>query len=181
MIANGRQYALSEKKLKYCISLRKKLLLKLSSALNKAEALNEIDHLQREAERLTALMKDYVALITGRVSPPDLSSVSSLPRDLVRGRIALGWTEKEFSRQCGVQPSQVHRWEKNCYASVSLARILSIAAMLNSALMLQQQNPKLLGKPLKLGADWFDTDFRKLPDQSTMCTCARVVRPGKRP
>lgn len=164
MIANARQYAIAERKMKRCVSLRRKLMQGLPTALNQAQAQQEIDILQRQAELITGQMKDYVALRTGRVIPPDLSEISNLPHNLINARIALGWSQQEFARQSGVVPSQVHRWESTYYATVSLSKVLAVAELLHSALKRQERSFKLLGAPLKLGADWFDTDFRQLAD-----------------
>ncbi len=164
MIVNGRQYAISERKLLKCISLRKKLIIRLNRAVNKEDAQNEIDNLQRQAQLITKHMKEYVALNSGRIAPPDLSDIRNLPHNLIRARISIGWSPLEFAKQCSVAPSQVHRWESTHYASVSLHRILSVAELLNCAMQQQKTDARLLNAPLKLGADWFDSDFRQLAD-----------------
>jgi hypothetical protein len=164
MIVNTRQYSISERKLITCISLRRKLLQRLPATLNPDTTQLEIDNLKRQAEFITTQMKDYIALRSGRIAPPDLSEVSDLPHNLIRARIALGWSPRKLARQIGIDPSQVHRWESTYYASVSLSRVLSVADLLNAALKRQNRPVNLLGKPLKLGADWFDCDFRQLPD-----------------
>lgn len=164
MIANARQYTISERKLKKCISIRRKLLGKLPLALNIAQAQQEIDNLQRQAELITKEMKEYVGLSIGRIAPPDLGEISELPCNLIRARIALGWSQQEFAGRYGVAPSQVHRWESTLYKAVSLFRVLAVAELLSSALKQQDRPLRLFAKPLKLGADWFNADFRQLAE-----------------
>jgi DNA-binding transcriptional regulator YiaG len=164
MIVNQRQYELSERKMKKCIAVRWKLMRRLLMASNKDEVQQEIDNLQRQAESITKQMKDYVSLTTGRSTPPNLSEVSCLPQNLVRARIALCWSQQEFARRFGVAPSQVHRWESTYYASASLSTVLAVAEFLNSNLKLQDRPLRLFDRPLKLGCDWFDDDFKVLPE-----------------
>ncbi len=58
MIANVKQYAISEKKLKSCIFLRTKLLRRVHMALNAKEIWQEIDDLQQQAELITKQLKE---------------------------------------------------------------------------------------------------------------------------
>jgi HTH-type transcriptional regulator / antitoxin HipB len=164
MIANERQYAILERKLKNCISLRKKLLLRHNVVSKDKAAEEQIDDLQKQAEVMTEQMKDYLGLTMGRIAPPDLSEINNLPQNLIRARVALGWSQQEFARQLGIAPSQLHRWESRCYRAVCLDKVLLVANLLHSALRQQDRTFHLSDKSLKLGADWFNADFRNLPD-----------------
>ena len=168
MIANRRQYAILEKKLKSCISRRGRLIHKVHRALNRGEVQHQIDSLQLQAELITREMKEYIALSSGRMAPPDLSEISNLPENLIRVRVALGWSQQEFARQFGVAASQVYRWESTQYRPVTLGRVLSVANFLNCALKQQERPLQLFGPPLKLGADWFNDDFRQLSVDSEL-------------
>jgi transcriptional regulator with XRE-family HTH domain len=163
MIKNERQYAKSERKMVACIAIRAKLVRKLHMAVNQAQAQQEIDNLQRQAELITRQMKDYIALQTRRIAPPELSEISNLPTNLIRARIALGWAPKDLARHYGVAPAQIHRWESTNYARASFSTVLAVADLLNTNLK-QQPPSKHLGQPLKLGCDLFNHDFRQLED-----------------
>jgi HTH-type transcriptional regulator/antitoxin HigA len=158
MIVNGRQYALSERKLRKCIAMRRKLLRKLSAALNTTATQQEIEVLQEQMESMTKEMNEYRALRTGRIEPPDLSEIKHLPQNLIRLRIAVGWSQQDLARQSRVSPSLVHRWESTAYKVVSLSRVLAVADLLNSALQQQERPLDLIGQPLTFTADWFNSD-----------------------
>ncbi len=107
----------------------------MQMTLNAGDTQKEIDDLKEQAELLTKEMKEYIALSAGRIAPPDLSEIGNLPNNLIRARIALGWSQKEFARQVGVVPSQVHLWESTQYKSVSLFRVLAVANLLSSKIL----------------------------------------------
>ncbi len=163
MIKNERQYVKSERKMVACIAIRAKLVRKLHMAVNQEQAQQEIDNLQRQAELITKQMKDYVALRSGRIAPPELSEISNLPINLICARIALGSPPQELARRYGVTPAQIHRWESTNYARACLSTVLAVADLLNASLK-QKCPSKHFGQPLKLGCDWFNHDFRQLED-----------------
>jgi transcriptional regulator with XRE-family HTH domain len=169
MIRTTQQYFRAEKTVKRCIGLRWRLLDDLANAARQGRKQHELDKLQREidilqwqAQQVTKQMKEYVSLQTGRTLPPDLSDTIQLPANLIRARIAAGWSPNQLAERLDVVASQVYRWESTLYKGASLSVVLKIAEILNGALKQQERPATMLGQPLKLGSDWFDRDFREL-------------------
>jgi transcriptional regulator with XRE-family HTH domain len=169
MIRTTQQYLEAERTMKDCIGRRWRLLRILEkkehegckrSEMDKLQ--KEIDRLQWQAQQITGQMKEYVSLQTWRIAPPDLSDVSNLPANLIRARIATGWTPNELAKRLGVVKSQIHRWESSLYAAASLSAVLKIAQILHETIKQQDRPETMLGQSLLLGSDLFDRDFREL-------------------
>lgn len=84
------------------------LLASLSSAMSSQE------------EELIADIEEYEALQRGDVSSFVAESLSEVPRNLIKARIALGLTQKELAERIGVKEQQVQRWESMDYENASL-------------------------------------------------------------
>ncbi len=82
----------------------------------------QIGELQEEMEEYDAL-KTQDVLVAG--------SFEELPQILIKARIARGWTQEELARKLKLKGQQIQRYESTDYRTVSLARLLDIAAALN--------------------------------------------------
>ena len=87
------------------------------------------DALQSQLDTLNDEIREYEALKAGGV-PLDQNisaSVESLPKALIRTRIAKGLTQKDLAERMGLKEQQIQRYEASGYESASLARISEIA------------------------------------------------------
>ncbi len=90
------------------------------------------DALQSQLESLRLELAEYEDLESGNTPPPDLEYISAVSRDLVRARIAAGLSQKELAERLGMPEQQIQRYEAKEYESVSLARIVEVAKVLQS-------------------------------------------------
>jgi ribosome-binding protein aMBF1 (putative translation factor) len=82
----------------------------------------QIGELQEEMEEYDAL-KTQDVLVAG--------SFEELPQILIKARIARGWTQEDLARKLKLKGQQIQRYESTDYRTVSLGRLLDIAAALN--------------------------------------------------
>lgn len=133
MISNERQYRITKaqaEKLKDALKqFRAQPAGKMHPRLVKAQA----DGMQSQIDSLTQELREYEALRSGDVRPPDLGYIAGMPRDLIRARIAAGLSQKELAGLLGMPEQQVQRYEATEYESVSFARIAEIADALQAA------------------------------------------------
>ena len=67
------------------------------------------------------------ALRDGRRGVIELTSLDELPRALIEGRIAAGFTQSDLAKRLGVPEQQVQRYEATDYASTSFSRLVEVA------------------------------------------------------
>ncbi len=68
-----------------------------------------------------------------------LKAIAELPQALIESRTALGWSQSELAARAGMPLSQLSRYERTEYKSISLARVQLIAKLLYSALAADSQ------------------------------------------
>ena len=85
--------------------------------------------LRRVAE-LAGSVAEYEALRAGGGMSLELSSLEELGQALVKGRVAMGWTQMQLARALGMPKQQVQRYEATEYTSASLGRMARVAAAL---------------------------------------------------
>ncbi len=78
-------------------------------------------------------ISDYDKLKKGKFSAGALNLVESLPANLIRARIALGWTQKDLAARLGTSEQQIQKYEATDYESASFKKIVEIAALLRVA------------------------------------------------
>lgn len=134
MIKNEREYKITKaslKKLQDSVLHIRKLLkegttdsakLKLQEAANKS-ILND----------LKDQLIEYENLKTGRFQAMALEVIESVPDNLIRARISLGWTQKELATKLGTTEQQIQKYEATHYASASFKKIVEIASILRAA------------------------------------------------
>jgi ribosome-binding protein aMBF1 (putative translation factor) len=79
---------------------------------------------------LQGQLQEYDALKQGGFQLSVLDTVESLPLNLIRARIALGWTQKDLSRRLRTTEQQIQKYEASDYESASLKRIAEIVSVL---------------------------------------------------
>jgi len=84
----------------------------------------------RQAAGLAAAIAGYDALQgSGRLAL-ELRSLSEIGQALAKARLVRGWTQAELAGKLDMPKQQVQRYEATGYASVSMARIERVAAVL---------------------------------------------------
>ena len=90
------------------------------------------DALQGQLDTLNDELREYETLKAGGI-PFDRNisaSIETLPKALIRTRIAKGLTQKDLAERMGLKEQQIQRYEASGYESASLARISEVAAAL---------------------------------------------------
>ena len=93
----------------------------------------QADAMRSQIASLQDELREYEEIKTGATPPPDLRHVATVPRDLIRARIAAGLSQKELAERLGMPEQQIQRYETTEYESVSFARIEQIAQELQAA------------------------------------------------
>lgn len=144
MILNDRQYELA-------MANRRKLVLEQTLVGRLRIPLEASDLIRYETQRIGAMIEavntdiqEYESLKFGNLAAPSLHGVASLPEDLIRARIALGWIQKELARVSSLSEQTIQRYEATRYASVKLSRVMEIAEILDSALRLREESMRRL-------------------------------------
>ena len=131
MITNDRQYRITMRQL----SGLERALSEMKTRLGKAPspdwvAKASVDALASEAEVLRSDVVEYEALLACPADSFKLSSLSDLPRDLIRARIAGGLSQRDLADLLGLKEQQVQRYEATQYSSASLRRLKEVATAL---------------------------------------------------
>jgi transcriptional regulator with XRE-family HTH domain/Zn-dependent peptidase ImmA (M78 family) len=72
-------------------------------------------------------LREYAALKAGAVSEIAVESLADLPKALIKGRVARGFSQSDLASELGVRPQQVQRWEAEEYASAAFTTLARIA------------------------------------------------------
>jgi ribosome-binding protein aMBF1 (putative translation factor) len=114
-------------------------LKRLDEALTRARAakpslepaLHEavIAGLEAQIAELREEMEEYDSL-EGRDTLV-VDTLEELPQVLIKARIARGWTQEQLARKLKLKAQQIQRYESTEYRTVSLGRLLDVAAALN--------------------------------------------------
>lgn len=118
------------------------------SALEKFErAIKHIAHLRRKSktepwklelqenatlsmmEDLRIQLKEYEKLKSGKFKLSVLDNVESIPVNLIRARISLGWTQKELAQRIGTTEQQIQKYEASDYKTASLKKVTAIISV----------------------------------------------------
>jgi hypothetical protein len=92
--------------------------------------------LQEAIETLTNEMMRYGEIRQGliQIDIEQLDIIARLPQLLIEARMVLGWSQREMADRAGMPLTQLSRYERTEYRSISLARLQLIAKLLHSAL-----------------------------------------------
>lgn len=80
-----------------------------------------------------ASLRDFVASVTEDIPTEDLALIlmsSDISVAIIRKRVDMGMTQKEFSEYMGVSQAMVSKWESGC-ANFTLKTLAQIAAKLD--------------------------------------------------
>jgi len=125
MIRNERQYKITKaqiKKFKEALEKFEKQKSKAHPMLVKAQK----DAMKSELAVLEGQVKDYEKLRSGKYKVLKDSSFDDLPIELIRARIALGYTQKQLGELVGLKEQQIQRYEETEYTSASFSRLKEI-------------------------------------------------------
>ena len=125
MIRNERQYRITKsqiKKFKEALKEFNKQKSKAHPILVKAQK----DAMKSELSVLESQVKDYEKLRSGKYRVLKDASFDNLPVELIRARIALGYTQKKLAERVGLKEQQIQRYEETEYASASFSRLTEI-------------------------------------------------------
>ena len=125
MIRNERQYKITKtqiKKFKEALEKFEKQKSKAHPMLVKAQK----DAMKSELSVLESQVKDYEKLRSGKYRVLKDSSFDDLPIELIRARIALGYTQKQLGELVGLKEQQIQRYEETEYTSASFSRLREI-------------------------------------------------------
>jgi DNA-binding XRE family transcriptional regulator len=92
--------------------------------------------LQRFINHLKEEVEEYEALKNGKIKPPSLDNLAAVPENLIKNRIANGWTQEQLAKRIGLHYQQIQRYEKTDYATATFETLLKIASVL------EQKTPK---------------------------------------
>ncbi len=84
----------------------------------------QIDTLKAELEEFEQLKTQEL-----RINTAPLEQIAD---DLIRARVASGYTQAQLAAKLRMKPQQIQRYEASKYASASLARVLEVARVLQS-------------------------------------------------
>lgn len=125
MIRNERQYKITKSQInKFKESLKEydRQEPKAHPMLVKAQK----DAMKSELSMLAGQVKEYEKLRSGNYRVLKDSSFDDLPIELIRARIALGYTQKQLGSLVGLKEQQIQRYEETEYASASFSRLKEI-------------------------------------------------------
>lgn len=125
MIKNERQYKITKgqiNKFKAALEKFEKQKPKAHPMLVKAQK----DAMKSELAVLKVQVKDYEKLRSGKYKVLKDSSFNDLPIELIRARIALGYTQKQLGELVGLKEQQIQRYEETEYTSASFSRLREI-------------------------------------------------------
>jgi len=132
MITNERQYLITKRQLKKLRKAIRDFNLKEVAERVGSEILAaaEMNALKSEEISLANQVKEYEVLRAGEITTFEATSLSELPKILIRSRIAQGLSQRGLAELVGVKEQQIQRYESDEYATASLRRLLEIAEAL---------------------------------------------------
>ncbi len=126
MITNEYQYKISKANIKKF----QNLLNELSNTKENIDSLllkAQIEAIKSQINDIEEEIFQYEDIKNNEKVPiDDLLSFKKIPISLIKARIGLNMTQKEFAELLGVKEQQIQRWESTEYASVSISRIHEI-------------------------------------------------------
>jgi ribosome-binding protein aMBF1 (putative translation factor) len=128
VIRNEHQYRVTGgqlKRLDEALTRARAAKPRLEPALHEAV----IAGLEAQIAELREEMEEYDSLEGRDILVVD--TLEELPQVLIKARIARGWTQEQLARKLKLKAQQIQRYESTEYRTVSLGRLLDVAAALN--------------------------------------------------
>jgi len=91
----------------------------------------EEEAILRQIVKLENQIKEYEYIWKSRMPIPILQSVEDLPSSLIKARLSLGLTQKEFAALVNLKEQQIQRYESTNYETASISRIREFVRILN--------------------------------------------------
>jgi ribosome-binding protein aMBF1 (putative translation factor) len=130
MIQNEHQYKVSKAALsKFLLALEQ---YQPSETLHPKLAAAQRQAFQGQIDTLKAELEAYEQL---KAQEPSINTapLEQIADDLIRARVASGFTQAQLAAKLKMKPQQIQRYEASKYASASLARVLEVARVLQNA------------------------------------------------
>ncbi len=126
MITNEYQYKISKAR----IQKFQKLIDELSNSKEDIDQLlikAQIEAIRSQINDIEEEIFQYDDIKNNKKVPiDDLLNFKNIPASLIKARIGLNLTQKEFAELLGVKEQQIQRWESTEYASTSISRVNEI-------------------------------------------------------
>jgi ribosome-binding protein aMBF1 (putative translation factor) len=126
MIENQLQYRVTKAKLQDLLSAQK--ALEQDGITGKALAVRQAA-LKSLTEELQLELLAFENL-KSQALPNTLKQLEQVAEDLIKARVARGYTQAQLAAKLNLKPQQIQRYEASRYASASLARVLEVARVL---------------------------------------------------
>jgi transcriptional regulator with XRE-family HTH domain len=88
------------------------------------------DALRSQLTDLEEDLREYEALKAGTFKFEQLRTITELPNQLIRARIAGGLSQRDLAERLGLKEQQIQRYEASDYSSASFARIKNVVVAL---------------------------------------------------
>ena len=120
----------------------------------------EAEAVRNQIKELEDQIFNYESLWASNTPIPILQSFKDIPQALIKARISLGLSQKEFAEKVGLKEQQIQRYEATSYETASLSRINQFVNILNLELSDETKNTfrdvtynNFLSKLRKVGID----------------------------
>ena len=132
MIRNERQYRITKAQAKRFSEALRRLD---AGAADQSELHPRLLTVQKEAlqSQLTDLesgIREYEMLKAGHFAFEQLKTITELPQQLIRARIASGLSQRDLAERIGLKEQQIQRYEASDYATASFTRIIEVVSAL---------------------------------------------------
>lgn len=123
MIKNERQLTAAKRqiaKLGEALSLSKERTCKMDPRIYEAMVAgiqSQIDDIKKEVQ-------DYELIVSSQQIPS--GTLSDIGKQLIKARIARGYTQNELAEKVGVKPQQIQKYESNEYSSIGMKTLVKI-------------------------------------------------------
>jgi ribosome-binding protein aMBF1 (putative translation factor) len=134
MIKNEREYKITKAALaRFEASLEQIERLRFKGGKNTAKLKLQEAAAKSMLSELQEQIAEYDQLKRGKFKLSALDVVETIPINLIRARIALGWTQKDLAQRLGTTEQQIQKYESTDYESASFRKIAEIASVLKQA------------------------------------------------
>jgi ribosome-binding protein aMBF1 (putative translation factor) len=130
MIRNEREYKISraalqkfEKAIAHIAKLRQTSKIEpWKLELQKNATLSMMDDLRIQ-------LREFEKLKAGKFKLSIFDNLESIPTNLIKARISLGWTQKDLARRIGTTEQQIQKYEASNYKTASFQKVTEIVTV----------------------------------------------------
>jgi ribosome-binding protein aMBF1 (putative translation factor) len=134
MIKNEREYKITKASLaKFESALKQLERLRLKGGKDAQKLKLQEAAAKSMRNELQEQLDEYEQLKCGKFKISALDVVEAIPTNLIRARIALGWTQRDLAQRLGTTEQQIQKYEATDYESASFRKIAEIASILKEA------------------------------------------------